>query len=42
MRIPLRQFTMNNSGVDLSDIVSITIRTEGSGMIGIDDVEVGK
>ena len=42
VRIPLRNFTMNNSGVDLTDIVKITITTEGAGEIGIDDIEVGK
>lgn len=42
VRIPLRYFTMNNSGVDLTNIVKITIRTEGSGEIGIDDIEFGK
>lgn len=41
VRIPLRNFTMNNSGVDLNNIVQITIRTEGSGEIGIDDIEFG-
>lgn len=41
VRIPLRNFTMNNSGVDLTDIRKITIRTEGSGTIGIDDIEFG-
>lgn len=42
VRIPLRNFTMNNSGVDLTNVVKITIRTEGSGEIGIDDIEFGK
>jgi hypothetical protein len=42
VRIPLRNFTMNNSGVDLTDIVKITVRTEGTGEIGIDDIEFGK
>jgi hypothetical protein len=42
VRIPLRNFTMNNSGVDLTNIVKITIRVEGSGEIGIDDIEFGK
>lgn len=42
VRIPLRNFTMNNSGVDLSNIVKITIRVEGSGEIGLDDIEFGK
>jgi hypothetical protein len=42
VRIPLRNFTMNNSGVDLTNIVRVTIITEGSGEIGIDDIEFGK
>jgi len=42
VRIPLRNFTMNNSGVDLTNIVRITIITEGAGEIGIDDIEFGK
>ncbi len=41
VRIPLRYFTMNNSKVNLSDIVRITVRTEGAGEIGIDDIEFG-
>lgn len=41
VRIPLRNFTMNNSGVDLTDIVKVTIRTEGSGEIGLDEIEFG-
>ena len=39
IRIPLQNFTMNNSGVDLTDIHKVTITTEGSGEIGIDDIE---
>ncbi len=42
VRIPLRNFTMNNSGVDLTDIAKITIRTQSSGEIGVDDIEFGK
>ena len=42
VRIPLRNFTMNNSGVDLTDITEITITTEGADEIGIDDLEIGK
>ncbi len=42
VRIPLRNFTQNNSGVDLTDIRRVTVRTEGSGEIGIDDIELGK
>jgi hypothetical protein len=42
VRIPLRNFTMCNSGVDLTDIVKVTIRTEGTGEIGIDDIEFTK
>jgi hypothetical protein len=42
VRIPLRNFTMNNSGVDLTNVAKIIIRVEGSGEIGIDDIEFGK
>lgn len=42
VRIPLRNFTMCNSGVDLTNIVKITIRTEGASEIGIDDIEFTK
>jgi hypothetical protein len=42
VRIPLRNFTMNNSGVDLTNIVKIIITTEGAGEIGLDDIEFGK
>jgi len=42
VRIPLRNFTQNNSMVDLANIVKITIAVEGSGEIAIDDIEVGK
>jgi hypothetical protein len=42
VRIPLRFFTKNRSGVNLRDIVKITIRTEGSGEIGLDDIEFGR
>lgn len=42
VRIPLRNFTQNNSGVDLTDVRKITIRAEGTGEIGIDDIEFGK
>lgn len=42
IRIPLRYFTMNNSTVDLTDIAKITISTEGSAEIGVDDIEFGK
>ena len=42
VRIPLRFFTRNHSHVDLTDIAKITIRTEGSGEIGLDDIEFGK
>jgi hypothetical protein len=42
IRIPLMYFTKNNSQVDLTDISRITISTEGSAEIGIDDIEFGK
>jgi hypothetical protein len=42
VRIPLQVFTRNNSNVDLTQITQITITTEGSGAIAIDDIEFGK
>ena len=42
IRIPLCNFTMLGSNLDLKNIAKITIRTEGSGEIGIDDIEFGK
>jgi hypothetical protein len=42
IRIPLQNFTKNNSQVDLTDIVKIKILTEGSAEIGLDDIEFGK
>lgn len=42
VRVPLRYFTMNNSGVDLTNLAAVMIRTEGSGEIGIDDIEFQK
>lgn len=42
VRIPLRAFTLNNSMVNLMDVARITITTEGSGEIAIDDIEFGK
>ncbi|MEO8378371.1 MAG: hypothetical protein ABI779_01785 [Acidobacteriota bacterium] len=42
IRIPLQNFTKNNSQVDLTDIVKITIITTGAAEIGLDDIEFGK
>jgi hypothetical protein len=42
VRIPLRNFTMNNSGVDLTNVAKITVRVEGAGDIGVDDIEFGR
>lgn len=42
VRIPLRNFTQNNSQVDLTDIVRVRVKTTGTGEIGLDDVEFGK
>ncbi len=42
VRIPLRKFQQHSSGVDLTDLVKIIITTQGSGEIGIDDIEFGK
>ena len=39
VRIPLQNFTMNNSGVDLTDIRKIIIKTTGTSEIGLDDLE---
>ena len=41
VRIPLRKFQQHNSGVDLTNLVKIIITTQGSGEIGIDDIEFG-
>ncbi len=41
VRIPLRKFQQHNSGVDLTDLVKIIITTDGTGEIGIDDIEFG-
>jgi dienelactone hydrolase len=40
VRIPLRAFTLNNSGVDLTDIRKIVIRFQGTGLVGIDDIQI--
>lgn len=40
VRLPLRAFTLNNSGVDLSDIHKIILRVQGTGRIGIDDLQI--
>lgn len=42
VRIPLRKFQQHSSGVDLTNLVKIIITTQGSGDIGIDDIEFGK
>ncbi len=42
VRIPLRNFAQNNSGVDLTNIVKVIIKVSGSGDIGLDDIEFGK
>lgn len=42
VRIPLRKFQQHNSGVDLTNLVKIMITTEGSGEVGIDDIEFSK
>jgi hypothetical protein len=39
IRIPLEDFTSGNSNVDLTNIVRITIRPEGTENIAIDDIE---
>lgn len=42
VRIPLRKFQQHESGLDLTDVVKIIVTTNGSGEIGIDDIEFGK
>ena len=42
VRIPLRNFTMNNSGVDLDRIAKVEIILQSSGLVGIDDVQFSK
>ena len=42
IRIPLQNFTMNNSGVDLDRIEKIIIKFQGTGLIGIDDIQFTK
>ncbi|MCB1036856.1 MAG: hypothetical protein KDD47_23725, partial [Acidobacteria bacterium] len=39
VRIPLRTFAMNNSGVDLDDIVRVEIEFPGTGKVAIDDLQ---
>lgn len=41
IRIPLRNFTQNNSLVDLTDIARVTIKTQATNEAGIDDIEFG-
>ncbi len=42
VRIPLRNFTMNNSGVDLDRITKVEIILQGAGLVGIDDLQITK
>lgn len=42
VRIPLQNFTMNNSGVDLNKIQKVVIRFPGTGLVGIDDIQFSK
>ncbi len=42
IRIPLQNFTKNNSLVDLTNIARIKIMTSVSAEIGLDDIEFGK
>ncbi len=42
VRIPLSRFKSLNPSLLLTSVVKITIRTEGSGEIGVDDIEFGK
>lgn len=42
VRVPLRNFTMNNSGVDLTNIVRVEIEFPGTGLVSIDDLQFTK
>jgi hypothetical protein len=42
VRIPLRAFTMNASGVDLIDIRQVVLAFPGTGVVGIDEIEFTK
>lgn len=42
VRIPLQNFTMNNSGVDLAKIAKIVIGFPGAGLVAIDDLQFTK
>ncbi len=42
VRIPLYNFTMNNSNVDLGKILKVTVKFTGSGLIAIDDLQFSK
>lgn len=42
IRIPLQNFTMNNSGVDLDRIVKVVLTFPGGGLIAIDDLQFTK
>lgn len=42
VRIPLRKFQQHNSGVILTNLIKVIITSEGSGEIGIDDIEFSK
>ena len=42
VRVPLRKFQQHSSGVDLTNLTKIIVTTEGSGDIGIDDIEFSK
>ena len=40
VRLPLRTFAQNNSGLDLTDIRKIIIKVHGSGSVALDDLHV--
>lgn len=42
VRIPIRNFAEHSPDLDLTNIVKIVIKTEGSVEIGVDDIEFGK
>jgi len=40
VRLPLKSFAQNNSGVDLTDIRKIIIKVQGTGSIALDDLQI--
>jgi hypothetical protein len=40
-KVTICLFKQNNSGVDLYDIRKVILRVEGTGIVGMDDIEFG-